>query len=396
MDNKISNKDNIELLETIEIPVAKIKTLLDIPEEEIELLETIQIPIEDIKEAKNKENEHLTDTIKIPVEDIINASQEIKELEKNKEIEVPKKQIKDIFAKAKKKYFFIGKKKICKKIWLVIFIISIIIIVLSLVSLISWQKDNDSSKKEIEKIQSLTIVEEIKPTPLPTPSPTPTPLLTPEPTTLPELLPTPTPTPEANPYWDFIYIPYIQVNLDKLKEENSDTIGWIKVNNTNINYPFVQTTDNEYYLKHSFYRRSNSAGWVFLDYRNNFQELDKNNILYAHGRLNNTMFGSLKKVVDKKWYQNPDNKYIQISSLYANTTWEVFSTYTILPESYYLKTKFQTDEEFITFYEELKKRSVYPFEVELTKDDKILTLSSCYNDELRVVLHAKLVAINPK
>jgi len=244
----------------------------------------------------------------------------------------------------------------------------------------------------VANIQNNVQIEEITPTPMETTSPTPTPTVTPTPSPSPAT----SPTNEANPYWDFISIPYINVNLDNLKTENPDTVGWIKVNNTNINYPFVQTTDNEYYLKHSFYKRKNSAGWVFLDYRNNFETLDKNNILYAHGRLNNTMFGSLKKVIEPSWYQNQDNRYIQISSLYANTTWEVFSVYTIKPESYYLKTKFTSDESFQQFYQEMQNRSVYSFNTLLNTSDKILTLSSCYNDELRVVLHAKLIAINPK
>ena len=49
-----------------------------------------------------------------------------------------------------------------------------------------------------------------------------------------------------------------------------------------INYPFVQTSDNDYYLNHSFNKKYNDAGWVFMDYRNNASNFDKNTILYAH------------------------------------------------------------------------------------------------------------------
>lgn len=384
--------EDIELLETIEIPVEKIKHLLDIPKEEIELLETIEIPIEDIKKATKKENQEpieLLETIAIPVDQI---KEELNKLPQDTisygEIEIPTHKIREIFKKAKKKYLFIGNKKICKKIWLVIFTLSIITIFILLYILLNWNQDNHNIKKEIEKVQTTVTVEEIavERSPITIPSPTPTEEETIE----------PTPTPEANPYWDFISIPFINVDLEKLRNENLDTIGWIKVNDTNINYPFVQSTDNEYYLKHSFYKKSNSAGWVFLDYRNNFEALDKNSILYAHGRLNNTMFGSLKKVIEPSWYQNQNNRYIQISSLYANTVWEVFSVYTIEPESYYLQTEFISDEEFQTFYNELKNRSVAEFNTELNPSDKILTLSSCYNDKLRIVLHAKLISIKEK
>ena len=396
MNNK---KEKIELLETIEIPVEKIKHLIDVPKEEIELLQTIEIPISEIKKA-NRINVQgpieLLETIKIPIEEI---QEQLTKLPQDtityNEIEIPTNKIREIFKKARKKYLFIGNKKICRKIWIVILFVAIICITLLTYILFNWNKDNNNLDKEIKKIQSIVQIEEVIIPPQEAPPITTT---TPSPTLETEIItePSPTPTLEANPYWDFMYIPFINVNLEELKQENLDTVGWIKVPNTKINYPFVQTIDNEYYLNHSFYKKKNSAGWVFLDYRNNFQTLDKNNILYAHGRLNNTMFGSLKKVIEPEWYQEQNNRYIQISSIYSNTVWEVFSVYTIKPENYYLKTKFNTDEDFQNFYQELKNRSVTNFNTEINPTDKILTLSSCYNDELRVVLHAKLNTITEK
>ena len=73
--------------------------------------------------------------------------------------------------------------------------------------------------------------------------------------------------PKDNPYWDYIKMNLIDVNISELKKKNSDTVGWIQVNGTNINYPFVQTTDNDYYLTKSFNKKKSSAGWVFMDYR---------------------------------------------------------------------------------------------------------------------------------
>lgn len=199
-----------------------------------------------------------------------------------------------------------------------------------------------------------------------------------------------------NPYFDFVSVSYINVDINKLIRTNSDTIGWIQVNGTNINYPFVQTNNNKYYLNHSFYKTDNDAGWVFLDYRNDFDNLDQNNIIYAHGRNNDTMFGSLKKAINSSWFQDPDNKYIKISSKYSNTVWEVFSTYTIVPETYYLQTNFYSENDFMSFCETLLNRSVYDYNTIIESNDKILTLSSCYNDDLRVVLHAKLVSESKK
>ncbi|MGN1268037.1 MAG: class B sortase [Candidatus Aphodocola sp.] len=188
----------------------------------------------------------------------------------------------------------------------------------------------------------------------------------------------------------------LDVNFDNLKSINSDTVGWIKVNGTKINYPFVKTDDNEFYLKHSFDKSSNKKGWVFLDYRNDIDFLSKNTILYAHGLVNNQMFGSMRNVIKPNWYNNKNNHIIKISTTNNNQLWQVFSTYTIEPESYYITTNFLSDEEYNNFIETIKSRSVYDYKTEVSTNDKILTLSSCYDNEKRMVLHAKLISIQNK
>ena len=183
----------------------------------------------------------------------------------------------------------------------------------------------------------------------------------------------------------------IDVDFSELKQENSDTVGWIQVNGTNINYPFVQASDNKFYLTHSFYKNKNSAGWVFLDYRNNISELDKNTIIYAHGRKNNTMFGSLNKILDGKWVKDTNNFVVKLSTETENTLWQVFSVYHIPTTSDYIQTSFSTDEEFLKFINMLKDRSMYDFNTTVSSEDKILTLSTCHNDTEKMVLHAKLI-----
>ena len=107
------------------------------------------------------------------------------------------------------------------------------------------------------------------------------------------------------------------------------------------------------------------------------------------------MFGSLKKIVTPSWYNNSNNYVIKTSNEKENALWQVFSVYTILPESYYIKTKFN-DEEFDTFLNTISSRSVHDFGVDVNVDDKILTLSTCYDETKRVVLHAKLIRIEEK
>ena len=184
------------------------------------------------------------------------------------------------------------------------------------------------------------------------------------------------------------------IDLTQPKQINSDTVGWIEVNGTNVDYPFTQTTNNEYYLTHSFDKSYNSAGWVFLDYRNSISNFDKNTILYAHGRLDKTMFGSLVNVFESSWYNNSDNHLITLSTESKTTSWQIFSVYHIPATSDYIKTSFNSNDEFQSFVDMLKNRSYYNFDVTVKSSDNILTLSTCYNNNgsERLVVHAKLIS----
>jgi sortase B len=197
--------------------------------------------------------------------------------------------------------------------------------------------------------------------------------------------------PLDNPYWEYVQMNLIDVDFNDLKNINPSTIGWIQVNGTNINYPFVQTNDNKYYLNHSFNKSKNSAGWVFMDYRNNISVLDKNTIIYAHGRLDNTMFGSLKNILTSGWLNNKNNYIVKLSTEYENNLWQVFSVYKIKTTNDYLQISFISNESFLEFTNKLIKRSNFNFNTKVNENDKILTLSTCYNEKEKVVLHAKLI-----
>ena len=128
-----------------------------------------------------------------------------------------------------------------------------------------------------------------------------------------------------------------------------------------------------------------------MDFRNDTNFSDKNNIIYAHSRLDKTMFGSLSKVFRSDWYNDKDNHIIRLSLENENTLWQIFSVYKIKTETYYITTNFNSDNEYIDFLDTIKNRSLYDFSVNLNKDDKILTLSTCYSDTERTVVHARLI-----
>ena len=198
-------------------------------------------------------------------------------------------------------------------------------------------------------------------------------------------------------YWKYLQTPLSAVDFTELLKENSDTVGWIIVNDTNINYPVVQTSDNDYYLNHAFDKTSNNAGWVYADFRDNFNVFSKNMVIYGHGRKDKIMFGSLTKTLDKNWYTKEENQIIQFSTLKYNTMWQIFSIYTIPAESYYITTDFDSNTEYAKFLGDMVSRSVYNFNVNLSTDDKILTLSTCYNDNgIRLVVQAKLVKLQER
>lgn len=104
------------------------------------------------------------------------------------------------------------------------------------------------------------------------------------------------------------------------------------------------------------------------------------------------MFGTLKDILNKDWYENEENHKVVLVTESGTYYYQVFSTYSIKPEDYYINTEFKDNDEFSEFIKTIKSRSVYDYGVEVTKDDKILTLSSCIGDgSKRVALHGKLI-----
>lgn len=180
--------------------------------------------------------------------------------------------------------------------------------------------------------------------------------------------------------------------LQTLKEENSDIVGWIQIKDTKINYPIVQRKDNEYYLTHDFKKRKNQAGWIFMDYRNQNDFSNYNTILYGHGRIDGTMFGTLKKLLQEDWWKEENHQIITTISFHTKITWQIFSVYTIPAESYYLNTYFTNRKSYKKFLTTIQNRSIYSFQVTLSTEDQILTLSTCKNEQNeRIVVHAKKI-----
>lgn len=192
-------------------------------------------------------------------------------------------------------------------------------------------------------------------------------------------------------YWKFIKYPLKNVDFTELLQRNSETVAYMVMDNTAIDYPVVQHADNDFYLNHDFNKKKNGVGWVFSDYRNRFENLKHNTVVYAHGRTDGRMFGDLKSIDVRDWYEKNKDVAIYISTPKENMLFQIVSAYTLPTETYYLTTNFGTTASHQKFIDTIMSRSFYDFKTKLDTNDKVLTLSTCLNDDVKVVVHAKLI-----
>ncbi|MFQ6999844.1 MAG: class B sortase [Clostridium sp.] len=236
---------------------------------------------------------------------------------------------------------------------LIVYMILLFILIYSGIKIYKWYKDKTSNKEIVEQIKEIVAVEDKNE--------------------------------DKNEYKE-----EYTIDFNKLKEQNKETVAWIKVNNTNIEYPVVKADNNNFYLNHSFDKSENLAGWIFADYRNKFDNTDKNIIIYGHNMRDGSMFGSLKNILNSDWYENEENTNITLYTENEKCIYKVFSIYKIESEDYYIKTEFSNDNEFEQFVNTIKNRSIKKFDIDVSKEDNILTLSTCANNNrYRIVLHAK-------
>jgi sortase B len=197
---------------------------------------------------------------------------------------------------------------------------------------------------------------------------------------------------------DELYINYKQysalhnnkINLLSEEFDNDEIVGYINIQGTSISYPVVQAKDNIFYLNKDIKKHKNSHGAIFMDYENDTKLLSHNTVIYGHNMRSNSMFNNIKYYVDEEYFKN--NNIIELTTLYDQTKWEVFSFYTTTTDFGYTVTTFE-DKEFFCFLNTIKEKSIFDKEIDLYTSDKILTLSTCtnrFNNE-RFVIHAKLL-----
>lgn len=266
-----------------------------------------------------------------------------------------------------------------KNIGIILFrILSIIIILICIFALFQWQKENSLNSNLQDDLSNLIFEKNLETSDVP---------LNSEPESS-ENIVSEEDTSSNN------IIP-LEVDFNALTKKNSEAVAWIKINNTNINYPIVKTSDNFYYLTRNFNKEKNSAGWIFADFRNNFETLDKNTIIYGHNRRNGTMFSNLNYYLDSKWYTDKNNKYFNFITKNQSFIAEIFSVYKVSSNNISLTNNFTSTEELLENIEAWKNASIYDFETDVTVEDNLLTLYTCDNNNAyRIIIVSKLIPIN--
>ena len=187
--------------------------------------------------------------------------------------------------------------------------------------------------------------------------------------------------------------PYPDVDFDGLKSVNSDVIGWIYVPDTEINYPIVHTSDNDYYLDHLVDRTQNPAGAIFLDTRNPSDFSDLHSIIYGHHMKNGSMFAALKGYKKQDFFDGHKTGYLITQD--AAYSIDFFAGHVANVEENAWQLDFDDAADFDNWIKSLKEISTFKSDIEPQYGDRIFTLSTCsYEfDDARFVLSGKLTKI---
>lgn len=201
----------------------------------------------------------------------------------------------------------------------------------------------------------------------------------------------------------------IQFYFKRLYSENQDTIGWIRLDGTGIDYPVLKAEDNKKYERANFYGEYDRRGSIFMDYRNTVGKsrgsLSKVTILWGHHLTEDaTIFAELEGYMNVDFYK--EHPVIEMNTLYEDYKWKVFACFTAAVNEedetggiFYYWDPYITDDDTQGFVNECLTRSwfINP-DVDIKSTDKILCLSTCtyilnkYSyHEIRCVVMARLV-----
>ena len=193
-------------------------------------------------------------------------------------------------------------------------------------------------------------------------------------------------------------VPDILPEYEKIHQKNQKLIGWVKIDDTNIDYPVMQTSNNDYYLDHNFNQEEDRNGCIFMDYQCDVIKGCDNIILYGHHMKSGKMFGTLNKYSSQSYYE--EHPTIQFDTIYEKGTYQVMYVFRSKVYSeedvtfkYYQFINAASEMEFNSYLNEMAALSLYDTGVTAGYGDKLLTLSTCDYQEKkgRFVVVAKKI-----
>ena len=177
-------------------------------------------------------------------------------------------------------------------------------------------------------------------------------------------------------------VPDILEEYITLYNNNKSLIGWVKIDDTLIDYPVMQSQNADYYLNHNFNQEKDNNGSIFIDPACSIWPRTENIILYGHNMKSGKMFGQLKKYKDKSFYEK--HKYIQFDTLYEKGTYEVMYVFndiiydtSDITFKYYQFIDANSEEEWNSAMSYMADKSFYETGMWAAYGDKIITLSTC-------------------
>lgn len=185
----------------------------------------------------------------------------------------------------------------------------------------------------------------------------------------------------------------IRSGFEELLKQNEDVIGWITIDDTQVDYPILHSSDNIEYLTENYYGNQSRAGSIFMDFRNDITSSNLNTVIYGHRMKDGSMFQQLTKFLDQEFFES--HRTFEYDTLYESYEAEIFAVYHTLTDFNYIATDFSSDEEYENLLADIQEKSLFQTDIEVSADDPIITLSTCdYKldaDDGRLVVHAKLV-----
>jgi SrtB family sortase len=241
------------------------------------------------------------------------------------------------------------------------------------------------AREELKRLEVVNSQNEIA-------TPAPTIPRTDAPTRAPSAEPTPSETPEPSPS---AFQPLMAQKILAAREtfDNDEIVGYLDVPDTGIQYYVTQAEDNYYYLSHNIEKREDNAGWVFLDYENDWERDDWNSIIYGHNMRAEIMFHGLRNYRDAEFFN--EHPFFYFNTVNGDYVYEIFSVFETLPDAFQYNTVYFGEKE---NFEEMiaKTRALSKYdtsEISVSADDRVTLLSTCSNtpDDKRLVVAGKLV-----